>query len=227
MAHTPLTAPELTPFPGVVPLRTQPQSEFSTNTGDLLTWWAEDAVPDMNAVVAFINGDFNLAIEEINALAQSTNNLASTVVSASNFKGAYSELAGALDVPSTVEHLGTKWQLLVDLADVTTSVPSAVNSDWTFASQSSDRAVIISPFTLVQPGRYLIIGSGVVTITDPGDLSDGQSWDFASESDEAPTVEVLPGTNVFKFPNGALDDGVVMNSVTKLELLVRSGIYIV
>lgn len=47
-----------------------------------------------------------------------------------NFKGIWADLTGALTVPSSVFHDGTYWQLMVDIADVTLSEPTDVNTDW-------------------------------------------------------------------------------------------------
>jgi hypothetical protein len=46
-----------------------------------------------------------------------------------NFKGAWSGLVGALNMPAMVSHSGQRWNLLNDLADVTASEPG-VSADW-------------------------------------------------------------------------------------------------
>lgn len=55
---------------------------------------------------------------------------ASTAQAASNFKGNWSGLTGALNTPASVRHSSQYWALLTDLADVTASEPG-VSADWT------------------------------------------------------------------------------------------------
>lgn len=59
-----------------------------------------------------------------------TKNLAQQAQGNANFKGLWSSLTGPLEIPASVYHDGDYWNLLVDLADVTASEPSASNSDW-------------------------------------------------------------------------------------------------
>jgi len=54
---------------------------------------------------------------------------AEIVTSAANFKGQWSTLTGDLNVPTSVLHDNAYWQLLNNLADVTTSEPGA-SGDW-------------------------------------------------------------------------------------------------
>lgn len=57
---------------------------------------------------------------------------ASSVSQASaNYKGTWSSLTGALSVPSSVAHNGSFWLLNVNVADITLSEPTNINTDWT------------------------------------------------------------------------------------------------
>tara|TARA_R110000765_G_scaffold195825_8_gene301310 strand:+ start:2358 stop:3401 length:1044 start_codon:yes stop_codon:yes gene_type:complete len=53
-----------------------------------------------------------------------------SALSAANFKGLWLSLDGSLAKPASVKHSGQFWELLNDLADVTTSEPG-VSGDWT------------------------------------------------------------------------------------------------
>lgn len=52
-------------------------------------------------------------------------------LAASNFKGNWSGLTGALAKPACVKHSGRFWLLMNDLANVAASEPSGGNPDWT------------------------------------------------------------------------------------------------
>lgn len=56
-------------------------------------------------------------------------NSALVSAAAANFQGAWSSLTGAANKPFSVSHNGSNWQLLNDLADITTSEPG-VTADW-------------------------------------------------------------------------------------------------
>jgi hypothetical protein len=60
--------------------------------------------------------------------------------SAANFLGSWASQSGAASVPATVLHDGQYWQLLVSLADISTSEPSASNSDWDNIGNTLSRA---------------------------------------------------------------------------------------
>ena len=50
--------------------------------------------------------------------------------SSANFAGEWSSLTGAYNVPTSVFHNNTYWNLVNDVADITTSEPSSGNTDW-------------------------------------------------------------------------------------------------
>ncbi|WP_313330346.1 hypothetical protein [Comamonas sp.] len=49
---------------------------------------------------------------------------------AANYKGEWSTLSGALNVPATVTHLGRLWYLKLNLANVTTQAPALGSAYW-------------------------------------------------------------------------------------------------
>ena len=211
-----MAAPQVTEYPGQIPLRTQDQTTFSTNTGALLTWWPTSVV-EMNTALDFVDDKSN----EAETLSTSAASISNSIISAANFKGEWSSLTGALTVPSTVYHSGTYWQLLDDIADVTLSEPTLINTDWALSAQSAGRVVIQSPFTLVQTGRYFVLGSDTITIPDPATLPDGAVFDFVREAAELPTIDA--GTNNVTTRLG-LTDGIIMG-LSQSELIVRNGLY--
>lgn len=207
-----MAAPQVTEYTGVVPLRTQEQSVFSTNTGNLLTWWPT-SVPEMNTLATFVNDQAESAA--------SSANLADSVVTAANFKGEWSSLTGALTVPSTVYHSGTYWQLLDDVADVTLSEPTTINTDWALSAQASDHVVISGTLSLPASGKYYIVGSGTITIPDPTTWPDGKTFNFKRQPNETPTIFV--GTDLVTTRLG-LTDGILMG-VSQHEMITYNGLY--
>jgi len=61
---------------------------------------------------------------------------ATAAASSANFVGAWSGLTGALNIPASVSHSGSIWNLNVNLANVTTSEPASANGDWTVSGFS-------------------------------------------------------------------------------------------
>lgn len=64
------------------------------------------------------------AASALDALTQANN-----AGAAANFKGNWSALTGAMNIPATVYHLQTYWQLAANTADITTIVPGT-SSQW-------------------------------------------------------------------------------------------------
>lgn len=211
-----MAAPTIEPYPGETPQRTQAAGVFSDNVDDWLTWLTP-MVPEMNASVDFVN----TKAEETDVLAQSTANVANTIVTASNFKGEWASLTGALTVPSTLYHDGTYWQLLVGIPDVTASEPGLLNTDYALSAQAGDHVIVLSPFTLTVSGRYYVLGSDTVTVPDPTTLADGQTFNFKRRPNETPTIFV--GTDLVTTRLG-LTDGILMG-VSQHEMIVYDGLY--
>jgi hypothetical protein len=61
-----------------------------------------------------------------------------------NFKGAWSGLTGALNKPAVVSHSGSRWTLLNNLANVTTSTPG-VSADWQLYQPLTAAGISYSP----------------------------------------------------------------------------------
>lgn len=94
-----------------------------------------------------------------------------------NFAGKWEDLTGALNTPATVYHLGSYWNLLTDLADVTTSEPANDNADWLFVYTNAelrksllDEATLYADFENGDYRLYEGVGAGVVRSKAFGDV---------------------------------------------------------
>jgi len=206
-----MAAPQVTLYTGVIPVRTQTQTAFSTNTSDLLTWWPT-SVPEMNAVSDYVNTQATAT--------ESAANIAQTAITSANFKGTWSGLTGAANIPYTTYHSGTYWQLLNNIGDVTASEPG-VTGDWALSAQSAGRVVIQSPLTLTITGRYYILGSAAITVPDPATLSAGNVFDFSKQPAETPTIVAPTNKITSKF---GLDDTIIMD-LGNVEIVVNNSLY--
>ena len=109
-------------YTGNVPSRqNDTPAEFADN--------ADDWVAYQESIIA----PMNTQAEEVNQLAEDAEAAADTSAANANFKGNWSDLTGALDVPASVRHNDKNWQLLNDLVDVTASEPG-VSADWAITS---------------------------------------------------------------------------------------------
>lgn len=119
----------------ITPLPTPPSRQDPANfanradafLGALPTFAAE-----ANALQADVNDKQQAAANSATAAANSAANAYNSqlvAAGASNYKGEWSTLTGALSVPASVSHNGSLWVLKVNLANVSTSQPG-VSSDW-------------------------------------------------------------------------------------------------
>jgi len=212
-----MAVPQVTDYTGIIPIRTQPQDEFNTNTASLLTWWPT-SVPEMNEVADFVNEK----ADEASIAATSANNVYDAVVSAANFVGEWDDLTGSYSSTITVFHDGTYWRLLVNVANIASTEPSLTNDDWALAPQSAGRVVIQSPFTLTLSGRYYILGSDTITIPDPASFSDGMAFDFAKQPGNTPLIQTT--SNGITSRQGS-DSEMLMDSDKSVEMIVNNSLY--
>lgn len=131
--------PPITDAPAA-PDRAQ-RSTFSVRATALASYIQATLVSQLQAITQWI---FSTATETYNNAVASQAGAASA-----NYKGAWSSLAGALNIPASVTHLGRIWLLVANTANVTTIVPG-----------TSGQWQEISPRTL--PG---LAPSGAATIT--------------------------------------------------------------
>lgn len=109
---TPIASPSL-PLPDPADRAT-----FGDRMREQLRWQREDAQPG-----------FEILADQTYQNAQAAEDASVAANAAANFKGAWSALSGALNLPAAVYHDGGNWALLNDLADVTASEPG-VSADW-------------------------------------------------------------------------------------------------
>lgn len=109
-----------------------------------------------------------VAASESAGAAASASNIAQTAagvaIGASNFKGNWSALVGALNTPACVKHSGRFWLLLNNLADVTAATPG-VSAAWTSLDTGTSPSAVITTDTVGVVGvRYRIAGACKLTL---------------------------------------------------------------
>jgi hypothetical protein len=118
------------------PDRTEGQDTFVTKAYAFNDWfapfqaWLETVLDYIVDAIAWVEDRATVASTSATAAANSATGAANSA----NFKGTWSSLTGALNKPAQVLHNGAYWQLLNNLANVTTSEPSPSNADWAFSS---------------------------------------------------------------------------------------------
>lgn len=75
-------------------------------------------------------GQLNTVAGEMLGLRDDAQAAAKTAMANANSKGPWSGLTGSLDFPATAYHVGKNWQLLQNLADVTSVEPGTDTSVW-------------------------------------------------------------------------------------------------
>ena len=122
----------------------------------------------MNVAIAetegFVADAEGYANDSANSAVESAN-FAATSLSAVNFKGAWVNLTGALNVPSSAFHDGLYWQLINNLADITTSEPG-VTADWVgFEMRLISASYIYTLDLLTQSTEVFQYGNSVTDFT--------------------------------------------------------------
>lgn len=95
------------------------------------------------------------------------------VTAASNFKGMWSSLSGALNKPASVKHNGRFWLLLNNLANVAASQPG-VSADWTPLESVVAVQEITTSITLT-PGIEYAVKTPSVTVAVPAGMALGDT----------------------------------------------------
>lgn len=123
----PLVTPTLVPlFSGDLP---DPSDRATYGARGRLFWEyeAETMVPGMNDLATVTHGNAEHAAQ-----------MATVAADLANHKGDWSALTGALARPASCSHLGFKYSLEVDVADVTAHEPG-VSAAWLLVTVSSDQ----------------------------------------------------------------------------------------
>lgn len=98
--------------------------------------------------------------------ANSAASAAEVAMGATNFKGLWDDLTGALAKPATVKHDGRFWLLLNNLANVTTSEPG-VSADWTSLDTGTAVTQVITGDTTAIVGVTYLIAAATLNLTLP------------------------------------------------------------
>jgi len=157
------TITEVVPGLGSVPTTADPTT-FDSRADTLLGTSLPATVTSINTWA----GQVNTVAGEVNAnalVAASGATSASTAIATANFAGVWASLTGALAVPSSVEHNGTIWILLNNLADVTASEPG-VTADWSpFNQFTVDERTANAIITALDIGKVIDITANSFTQT--------------------------------------------------------------
>ena len=119
----PTAAPTLTAAP-TSPDRAD-RATFAARAVALDDWTKNSHVPELQAL-----GD-NVYANAVEAAASAVtcNSVTTIAAAAANYKGLWSALTGALNMPASVSHNGNYWALNANLADVTAATPG-VSASW-------------------------------------------------------------------------------------------------
>jgi hypothetical protein len=216
-----MTAPIIGLYTGEVPSRTQPAGEFSDNADDWLAYQAPLAA-SYNALATYLDALAVATTEELEVFvveaeaardasqvfSEVAESAAEVAQSAANFKGKWSDLTGALNIPSSVENDGSLWVLLVDLADVTSSEPTSFNTDWldmggTFAQKSyTNLASGVIVREAVNTYLYLEEATSKTYTLDASTFPDGYIVYIARMLDSSGFITVTTDEGVILLPNG-------------------------
>ena len=120
----------------ITPYTVTPVLNSATFPEDIDTYNSEQPsrIDEKNTVNSQINTmvtAMNIAGQETEDNALDAERSAYEATGVANNNGAWSNLTGALNIPASANHTGSTWVLNVNLADVTASEPTSVNTDWT------------------------------------------------------------------------------------------------
>lgn len=187
MAVSPTTPPTITDLPPA-PSTSNP-STFNTLANNFVA--AQVTMqPEVNAANDWVEKTAGEVYDNaVEAKASADNAL--SAASDTNFYGNWSSLTGALNKPATVFHNDLFWLLNVNLADVTASEPTLVNTDWRPKMQET-----------------ILLASGTQTIVDAAGLPDKYQITFVRPKAVLDAV-VQTTTGNFKTSKGDFNEIIV------------------
>lgn len=204
-----------------VPQRGDPPAIFTPQYQTFLDRMNDEVVPSMNALSAYFNESNTYTAEQVTLAANQvalaevqvslaeaeavrSEDAANKSTASANLKGEWSELTGALTLPSSVYHNGLFWALLVDLSDVTISEPSESNPDWALMQTIPERLTIDTPFTITAKGKYFVRGNGNVTLPDVSSMNN-ETYSFVAEIGSKPKIYGNTATDILTKNFGEVD----------------------
>lgn len=201
MAITPLPpAPQITDDPATF------NTKANAFVGSLSTF-----VTETNAVATQVDADA--------ATAASAADAADAAIAAANFKGAWSSLTGALNIPASVSHNGAVWMLLYNLANVASvepgvsaspqawlnlSIPDQTSNggkvlgtngtslSWVQKGFTSETRTTNASITSADIGKLLTYTSGGFTVALGAAASIGAGSQFAIKNNSAGNIILDP-----------------------------------
>jgi len=130
-----VTIPSIAEYTGTIPDKAlQTETEFANNVYPFHLFYNDSFITDTTSFASSLNTfktEVNATAVTMNGYAATATNAASTAQASANNKGNWSALTGALNIPASVNHNDSVWVLNVNLADVTLSEPTDINTDWT------------------------------------------------------------------------------------------------
>lgn len=136
---------------------------------------------EANTLAEGVNAKAAEAAQDANEAAQSAQTAltaANTALGATAFKGPWSTLTGALDVPATVFHLGQYWILQQNLPNVAAVQPGTNLTKWVPLVAGAAPAVTIVTDTVAVPGIRYLFGASNVKLTLPAALQKNDYFGF-------------------------------------------------
>ncbi len=131
---------------------------------------------EANTLAEGVNAKASEAAQDANEAAQSAQTAltaANTALGATAFKGPWSTLTGALNVPATVFHLGQYWILQQNLPNVTADQPGTDLTKWVPLVAGAAPSVVITTDATAVPGIRYLMASANITLTFPAVLQKG------------------------------------------------------
>jgi hypothetical protein len=131
---------------------------------------------EANTLAEGVNAKASEAAQDANEAAQSAQTAltaANTALGATAFKGPWSTLTGALNVPATVFHLGQYWILQQNLPNVAAVQPGTDLTKWVPLVAGAAPSVVITTDATAVPGIRYLMASANITLTFPAVLQKG------------------------------------------------------
>ena len=185
------------------------------------------SLPQFVAELNTVSGEIETTVESISTIKNETSGLvddarqsadeaalsAEASAANANFKGEWSQLTGALTVPSTVYYANQFWHLINNVNDVTTEQPGS-SSAWV----QSANPVPIVPQT----------GGGVLTVLRVNEIRDGETYQLppAASVLENDWIEVtLPLRYSVSTPTVQVNEGdqIIFDQGTDTDILFNGG----
>ena len=209
---------QITPLPPA-PQRSQP-ADFVVKA-DAHVASLTGFVDETNAVATELNGFADSA--ETDAATASASAL--SAAANANYVGEWSTQVGALNIPASVSHNDTSWQLTANLADVTASEPG-VTSDWLALTGSTWKDPKTASFNIAAGNSYLVDGSsGTVDGSLPATIVTKQEFIVHNETISTNLVRVLNPNFTIKGAKGVLapGDNLILEPGDTVKLVARSS----